>query len=484
MDQLDTLIQQLGQQRAGIQSPAISPIASLDFGANGPPPDPVPLPPEDFIVSPDPNNPRTPDQRMEGFRRMLTNFTFDLGSGLSAASANPRGRTLRTEAGMGAILQMPKNLQDQQQAFQERQAAAKLAKQKAVIDAIQTKQRGDFQDEQVRQTEELRRIQQQTADQIKAKNESDAAAKTAAEAGKAADARTKLFTEGAKIGQVPEFDDGGTFTNFRKMNPDELSAVQQSVVDRNQSVADVNKERIRVGGLAKTEAPQLQIYNAYRDQMTAAGKPPLMLDEWLSKVANMKETQPRTRVITTVDEDGNPITKIVGDTVGGTWLKPPPMAEQNRIGQAKRVQLQIDDALELIDKHPENIGPINGRIEDSALKVGSVDPKYSQLVTNLGSIVAMMPILHGFRGGSQAMDHFNTIVGDPHLSPAALKASLNTIKRLALEIETGKGVPVDDNGEPITASATAKPPAATLPGGVTLDDIAKEKARRQAAGKQ
>lgn len=78
-----------------------------------------PLPPEDQII-------KAPDHktRMEGYRRLLTNFTYSLGAGLSA-SAQPgiRGRRNRTMAGIGAALTAPIALQKAQQQFELQQAS-------------------------------------------------------------------------------------------------------------------------------------------------------------------------------------------------------------------------------------------------------------------------------------------------------------------------------------------------------------------------
>jgi len=276
-----------------------------------------------------------------------------------------------------------------------------------------------------------------------------------------------LTTEGLKLGQAATFDAENNFTGYRPMTKEELSALQSSVVNKNQSTADVNAERIRVGALAKTPTAQLQVYHEYEDQARAAGKTPLMLDEWLTKVANMKPTAPRTHIITTIDTTtGEPVRMIVGDTVGSTWQAPPTVAEQNRRDQAKLVTGEVDNIVEMIEKDPGMVGPILGRIENGQLKVGTVDPKFSGLVTSLGSLTAMMPILHGFRGGSQAMDHFSTIIGDPHLNKPALRASLMAIKRLAEEIKTGKTIAVDENGEPVAASAPTPPPGNSATTGV------------------
>ncbi len=96
-----------------------------DFGMSDPN---VATPPEDFIASPNPSQPLPPEVRMEGYRRFLTNFTYGLGSGLTAATQNPVGRGLRTQAGMGAILQQPMVLQKAKEAMAQQKREEDMRK--------------------------------------------------------------------------------------------------------------------------------------------------------------------------------------------------------------------------------------------------------------------------------------------------------------------------------------------------------------------
>ncbi len=131
----DILQRILSQQQPAPQVPA-----SADFGSAGQAATtgaPQPLPPEDDIVSPNSQQPNPPDQRMEGYRRLLTNFTYSLGTGLEAATQGGRGKALRTEAGMGAILQTPMKIQQAQEAYKAQ--AVKEANVAAQTKLSQTK---------------------------------------------------------------------------------------------------------------------------------------------------------------------------------------------------------------------------------------------------------------------------------------------------------------------------------------------------------
>jgi hypothetical protein len=137
--------------------------AAQDFGANGPQPAETPMRPEDLIASPNPSQPHPADLRMEGIRRMLTDFTFSLGSGLSAASANPRGRAQRNQAGAGAILQAPEFLRKAQEAQQAQADQQKLGLAQLILQKRQQDQTAANQAATLAETQRLRATEEQNA---------------------------------------------------------------------------------------------------------------------------------------------------------------------------------------------------------------------------------------------------------------------------------------------------------------------------------
>lgn len=143
--------------------------AAQDFGLE--PEAPTMMRPEDLIVSPDPSKPRTAEQRQEGIRRMLTDFTFSLGTGLSAASANPRGRAQRTQAGVGATLQVPEFLRRAQEAEKVQEEQRK----RSVVQLILEKQKNDTAAANQRSLEQSRINQDQNADATNARLTTQAA---------------------------------------------------------------------------------------------------------------------------------------------------------------------------------------------------------------------------------------------------------------------------------------------------------------------
>lgn len=187
----------------------------------------------------------------------------------------------------------------------------------------------------------------------------------------------------------------------------------------------------------------IQEYQFYVEQETKGGRKPLSFDEWQNRDANRKAVNPNaaTVVIQTVDDNGNKVTKIVPKVAGSTFSGAPTAQEQNRRDQADIVERQVDHVMELIDKAPNAVGPILGRLARGETVVGTVAPEAKALATALGSLEALQPILHGYRGGSQTMDHFHSIIGDQSLNAAALKASLKEIKALAADIRKGDSTP-------------------------------------------
>ncbi len=150
-----------------------------------------------------------------------------------------------------------------------------------------------------------------------------------------------------------------------------------------------------------------------------------------------KAAPAQPRLITTVDEKGRKVQKFVTPQVGSEFTAGPTAQEENRRDQARIDNNYADHVMAMIDQNPKSVGPILGRIARGEIAVGSAPPEVQALHTALMSFEALQPILHGFRGGSQTVDHFHAAIGSQSTNAAALKASLSEIKALAQQIETG-----------------------------------------------
>ncbi len=241
----------------------------------------------------------------------------------------------------------------------------------------------------------------------------------------------------------------------------------QNTLNRNLTAAEGAADRQSRMDLATLKPPPntpqptsaIQEYQFYKDQETQSGKTPLSFDDWQNRDANRKKTNPNaaTVVIQTEDAQGNKVTRIVPKVAGAEYTSAPTAQEQNRRDQAAIVSTQVDHVISLIDKTPGAVGPILGRLAKGETVIGTVSPEAKALATALGSLEALQPILHGYRGGSQTMEHFHSIIGDQNLNAAALKASLNEIKQLAEDIRG------------------ADKPAANSGGGLNLPDDIRQK---------
>lgn len=195
--------------------------------------------------------------------------------------------------------------------------------------------------------------------------------------------------------------------------------------------------------IASTPSNNIKDYLFYVSDEQKAGRKPLSFDAWMTREANRKVPTPgapATILIHTVDENGNPVQKVVPKVAGATFGAAPTAQTQNRREQADIILREADRIIGLIDKTPNAVGPVVGRLALGQTVLGTVAPEAKALGTALGSFEALQPILHGFRGGGQTVEHFHSVLGDQTLNAAALKASLLQIKALASDIRGGKAV--------------------------------------------
>lgn len=195
-----------------------------------------------------------------------------------------------------------------------------------------------------------------------------------------------------------------------------------------------------------TPAPAPAPYNL------PAGTQRRSADNALVATAPPNPTGAGVQLIQTTDANGNPIQQFVPKVAGAPIAAAPTAQEKNRVYQASLVSQYADRILAMIDRNPQAVGPIAGRIARGETVLGIVSPEAKDLGTALGSFTALQPILHGFRGGGQTVDHFQSVIGDQRLNAEALKASIREIKALAEGIRTGK-IAVDDTGTPAGSPA-------------------------------
>jgi len=190
---------------------------------------------------------------MEGWRRVATDFTYGLGSGLSAGSQNPTGRALRTSAGAGAILQQPMVLQKAREAMalQKQQEDARKAQILAGILGQQQQQA-----QQAKEHADAFGLQQKTFDLNKSNIEADnALAAKNADAKKLQDAEENRLKadEEARKWQTPlnpnEPIKSGGSQYYAYPNPQGGDPVLRKVGDTDGAAGPLTPDKVMVDGV-------------------------------------------------------------------------------------------------------------------------------------------------------------------------------------------------------------------------------------------
>jgi hypothetical protein len=147
-------------------------------------------------------------------------------------------------------------------------------------------------------------------------------------------------------------------------------------------------------------------------------------------------------------------------------LRPPSTAQtQNRESQADIVQTAAEQMMAAVDSADKAgvIGPRAGRWQEAqegplGMITGGPSSEYAGSKAMLGSFEALLPILHGFRGGPQVIAQFQKSMGGGMNQPAEnLRAAIRSLRILADDIRTGRAIPISSSG--------AAPAAPTSGGG-------------------
>ena len=112
-----------------------------------------------------------------------------------------------------------------------------------------------------------------------------------------------------------------------------------------------------------------------------------------------------------------------------------PSMEANRYTQAQIIQEQTDKIRELL-KDPDvtkYMGPIAGRTYGAAASLYS--PKVRELFAAQKSLSALLPILHGYRGGVQTQESFDHMSGNMNVDVGAYQGALKAIDDMANSIK-------------------------------------------------
>ncbi len=360
-----------------------------------------------------------PESRMDLWRNLLGDFVWSLASGAEAGAKAPPGQ--RNRAAFAGALRGPYNRREAEQKLQlEKMRAEELQAQaeKAMAAIGQLNVTNAQKDQQLK---EQAVTHQNEMDRFFALLEANKPGKEAATRGANAGAALKedLLAHPKPIIMGPgqtalpggkDFVPGVAPIYKSPAAPQKLDDNQRAVAAY---IAHVNAKD--VGYTDKAFSPDEAGFLKWRE--------------------SIKPRSDQVVVMRTTDDQGNAVNVIVPKVPGVSYPAAPTAQEDNRRYQADIIDNYATHIISLIDKNPETVGPILGRIAKGETAIGNVSPEAKAIGTALGSFTALQPILHGFRGGSQTVDHFNAVLGDQHLNAAALKASLKEIQFLAQTIK-------------------------------------------------
>ena len=159
-------------------------------------------------------------------------------------------------------------------------------------------------------------------------------------------------------------------------------------------------------------------------------------------------------------------------TAAGMNTSNTPTTQQRNVGaQAQLVHEQTPHMLSEIDRLKDKLGPVSGRWNEFMQgKIGTEDPDMAGLRSDLLMYSSAVALMHA-RGRlpENLREEFDNAINAPKQSPENLKAIINRIDGWTAQnmkaMQAGGGGPVNE-----------------LPGGVTLQDIDAELAKRKKAG--
>jgi hypothetical protein len=196
--------------------------------------------------------------------------------------------------------------------------------------------------------------------------------------------------------------------------------------------------------------------------------------EWAA-VSQAPERPPQALMLVPGD-NGQMNAQVVrpGSTVSGGAMTPgglstenaTPAAMRNREGQARIIKTAGDQLIASIEQNRDRLGNLGSYWTQATNGTPIADPTTAGLMAQIASFAALQPTLHGFRSEA-ALKGFEHIIGGVPKNPDALEAAIKAIQGTAAIIATGGG------------REFQQPAEGTLPGGISIQDIDAEIARRK-----
>lgn len=129
-------------------------------------------------------------------------------------------------------------------------------------------------------------------------------------------------------------------------------------------------------------------------------------------------------MVQTVDENGNPVTKIVNKKAGDSYVKPNNATTDTRVRAAETVNQVGNDIVQKLSdpKFAATVGPAMGRVGTLRDFIGNPPPEFSELAGQIESYALANMGVHGMRSAQGAAQISKLL--DAHHSPESLAATI------------------------------------------------------------
>jgi hypothetical protein len=414
---------------------------------------------------------------------MITDFTYGLGSGLSAATQNPVGRGLRTEAGMGAILQQPKVLQDAKIALAQKTQEENDRKAQILAGILGQQQQGQQAAAQLAETQRLHSIEQaknQADQQNQIVDNAREATKLELEKGSYVPiGEAKPTAEGVMQVYAPKFWDGQDTSKLVKYKvgdaPDKVTT-PKSLQNDEFVLKDGSHAELSYDPTPTPARPA----GTYIDPKTSKD----VTDQVVGKYHAPSSTDSND-VLIQYSEDGvnkqgllNKTTRKIsevqtpGSQTAGPKLAEPPAAIKTQGTAATTALRQVSNITDILNQNPQLVGPVAGRFQEFMQGVGknpfvgTKDERMgAQLAEHLNALFAQeLRSMFPGRTNAQMQDIIKSTSARMKQDPNMMMGFLEGIKineGMVLETAKAQGFVEDRFAKPASAAAPTVRPRAS-----------------------
>lgn len=158
-------------------------------------------------------------------------------------------------------------------------------------------------------------------------------------------------------------------------------------------------------------------------------------------------------MVQTVDENGNPVTKMVKKEAGAEYVKPANATTANRVSSAEAVNKVGNDIMaKLADpKFASVVGPALGRASSLQDFIGNPPPEFAELAGEIESYALANMGVHGMRS-AQGAEHIKALLNGRHTTKSLI-ASIKGLQNFSNTFVAGNKP--KSGGGPASGSGSA-----------------------------